>query len=656
MSVRRGVVTVSAALGLVVGSAGASGADWVEPRIEGGGPTAEFVGRVLVADQGIAGARVKVRVAPRNGKPGSVIGTGVTDADGRFAIAASKRGSGVLYLTSDGGQHPNGSAVPGSVRLATVIGDARPREVRVNELTTAASAVATAQFLRGGLLRGPSPGLSNAAAMTKNLVHPRTGRIAEVISSKPNGRKTDAMRTLNSLANIVGSCAVAQSACDDLLSAASGSKRRAPKDSWQAIADTIRFPSYRAKATFKVQGKNKTYAPRLDSAPKAWFVALKFVGNGRQFNGPGNIAIDADGNVWANNNYNTAADPKLICGGKQAFKLYPFRRGTPVVGYSGGGLDGAGFGIGIDTRSRIWVSNFGFYGKDCGSKPPANSISELRPNGTPVSGDQGYVGNYDQPQAINSDQNGNIWVANCTSGKVVRLPDGQNELAKVAPVTLDMAFDVKFTSARHAWVSSPGSNEVYGFDQDLNQVPGSPFRHESLRVPMGLGVDSRDNLWVANQGITAPPCGNSDPAESPLFGEFPGLRGKLTMRAADGTVLVAKGAGLTLPWGLAVDGNDNAWVANFSGQRLSAVCGVRAKTCQRGVTTGEGLSPKKKGYRFTGLQRNTGVAIDGSGNVWVTNNWKKKPIQIDPGGDGLVAFLGMAGPVRTPTIGPPQQP
>ena len=56
---------------------------------------------------------------------------------------------------------------------------------------------------------------------------------------------------------------------------------------------------------------------------------------------------------------------------------------------------------------------------------------------------------------------------------------------------------------------------------------------------------------------------------------------------------------------------------------LSAVCGVRAKTCQRGVTTGEGLSPKKKGYRFTGLQRNTGVAIDGSGNVWVANNWEE---------------------------------
>jgi len=56
---------------------------------------------------------------------------------------------------------------------------------------------------------------------------------------------------------------------------------------------------------------------------------------------------------------------------------------------------------------------------------------------------------------------------------------------------------------------------------------------------------------------------------------------------------------------------------------------------------------------FGGLQRNTGMGVDSSGNLWLTNNWKNKPVQINPGGNGLVVFIGLAGPVRTPSIGVP---
>ena len=48
----------------------------------------------------------------------------------------------------------------------------------------------------------------------------------------------------------------------------------------------------------------------------------------------------------------------------------------------------------------------------------------------------------------------------------------------------------------------------------------------------------------------------------------------------------------------------------------------------------------------------TGVSVDSSGNLWVANNWKT----LDPvaGGDGLVALIGAAVPVKTPLIGPPR--
>jgi len=50
------------------------------------------------------------------------------------------------------------------------------------------------------------------------------------------------------------------------------------------------------------------------------------------------------------------------------------------------------------------------------------------------------------------------------------------------------------------------------------------------------------------------------------------------------------------------------------------------------------------------------VQVDPSGNVWLTNNWIKVPVQTDPFGDGLVVYLGMAAPVKAPLIGTPQQP
>jgi hypothetical protein len=37
--------------------------------------------------------------------------------------------------------------------------------------------------------------------------------------------------------------------------------------------------------------------------PDACGIALKYVGNGSEFDGLGNMAIDKDGNIWITNNY-----------------------------------------------------------------------------------------------------------------------------------------------------------------------------------------------------------------------------------------------------------------------------------------------------------------------------------------------------------------
>ena len=40
-----------------------------------------------------------------------------------------------------------------------------------------------------------------------------------------------------------------------------------------------------------------------------------------------------------------------------------------------------------------------------------------------------------------------------------------------------------------------------------------------------------------------------------------------------------------------------------------------------------------------------GVAVDPSGNLWGTNNWKVVPPANNPGGDAIVIFVGIAAPL-----------
>jgi hypothetical protein len=68
---------------------------------------------------------------------------------------------------------------------------------------------------------------------------------------------------------------------------------------------------------------------------------------------------------------------------------------------------------------------------------------------------------------------------------------------------------------------------------------------------------------------------------------------------------------------------------------------------------GQAISPEGNGYMTDALDRNTGLAIDPSGNVWLANNWKKIPVQGNPGGNSVVVMVGAAGPLKTPLIGTP---
>jgi hypothetical protein len=150
------------------------------------------------------------------------------------------------------------------------------------------------------------------------------------------------------------------------------------------------------------------------------------------------------------------------------------------------------------------------------------------------------------------------------------------------------------------------------------------------------------------------------------------------------------GGGILGPWGLTVDSSDNVWIANFGPDeqiptkyRLSRLCGTdEPGKCPNAAKLGDPISPAT-GYTlpsagspvlladgqplyapfpvlsYKPLMRATATHVDMAGNVWITNNWKPSglnDIAFNPGGDGIVIFVGLAAPVRPDYTGQPKAP
>jgi hypothetical protein len=630
----------------------------------------------------------------------SAAGEATAAADGSFSVTVNEAvpDGGVMYLLShapaDAG-HPDAAVAT----LASVFAGGVPTSpVVVNERTTVAAAYAMAQFVSDSGIGGASPGLQNSAGMAANLADPVTGAVSQVLTSSPNGSETSTQAEFGSLTAALSTCVVnpfadpvryPDGSCSELLGIAAAAGSSAPVDTVRAFAEIARNPGADPARlyTLSQSGTLADSAPVLDRSPVAWTVALRFDGDGHSLAGPGNFAIDYQGNIWVINNYQYNADPHTpVCSSDELFEFSPTGGFTK---YTGGGLSGAGYGVDIDPHSgNIWVANYGFAaptpGCSAADQPPHNSASVFTAGGTALSPADGYTqGALNWPQGVAIDSNSSVWFANCNNGTVTVYPNGDPNAARTIPadqLNLSQPFDV-VDNGSSLFVSGIVNNAVDMLGYDGSVLSSSPGENAAFDHPMGLATDKSGNVWVSNSAVIALPCpiaptppGGSLPSDFQALlgstfdgqGVYTGTGpnpyiGSIAAITPNGSgVTQYHGGGVTVPWGIATDGNGNVWVANFAGERLSAFCGVNASTCPPGVQTGQPISPDITGYYFDGLVRNTGVAVDQSGNVWLANNWDEVPIQTNPGGHQIVAYLGLAAPVTIAapdgTIVPTQTP
>jgi len=429
--------------------------------------------------------------------------------------------------------------------------------------------------------------------------------------------------------------------------------------------------------------------PYLSFAPSAWVLPLKFSGGG--LSGGGKLMFDSQGNIWVADNFMAGAQNQDYFWRGGLSKFAP--DGTPlspvVTGFTGGGLLGPGFGLAIDAHDNLWTASFG-----------GNwTISLFDKSGKPLSPPEGY--NFDrkfgQLQGTIVTPGGDVWVADTTESQLVHIPKGDPAKGEVLchnpdidplknPCKLVLPFAFAIDQKDNIWVTNLLGDHVTRFSGN------DPTKAETFKTGFsgsGLAVDSLGNVWIANK------LGNSERGRLKMLEmafagtvnytgdpdhvarlthvltdamaeQTPGWEGgSLTVLHPDGTEASFSpiyGRGISGPWAVSVDGNDNIWVSNFTSSAAGIVhlCGFRPENCPPGMKTGDAISPPG-GYVGGGLQLQVDVGIGPAGDLWVTNNWQDhdvcygKPaefISTRCAGEGVVVFFGMAKPVRAPLIGP----
>jgi len=331
-----------------------------------------------------------------------LLGTGITEF-GFFSITFNlpSNDKAVLYATAQspvlGLSQQTNVLVSDSVRLATVLGrKSIESDIVINERTTVATAYAMAQFFNADGIDGPSPGLQNAADILTRLVELDTGNTTFFLNNIPNGSSTTTRDAFNSLANMLAACVRDENECDTLFELSTTPGGDEPGDTLIAALNIAHFPWQNVEDLFDFSLEEPVYGPSLGSTDDitAWIIAIRYVGNGMEFNGPGNTAFDAEGNAWIANNYVFKDNPlDFACGDDHVIRLTPTGEDAPGAPYQGGGLYGAGYGITLDTDNNVWIGNFAFQGQGCmlDQDARAHSVSKFSPQGVPISPDT--VGN-----------------------------------------------------------------------------------------------------------------------------------------------------------------------------------------------------------------------------------------------------------------------
>ena len=325
------------------------------------------------------------------------------------------------------------------------------------------------------------------------------------------------------------------------------------------------------------------------------------------------------------------------------------------LNYGGGGMN-LPSGLGIDSTGNVWVASY------------ANAATAFSNTGTPLF-PSGITGN----GLINSyglavDFNDNPWIPNEQSyypanggvGSVSVFNPAGAPVADYLNGGLNYPVAISVDPQGYSWVVDYGNSHITILKNDGTPVSGvSGYVTSQFSFPVAVAVDSKCYGYIGNQSsnnITrVPPDGSSftsfitgagpsglavDGSDNVWTANYYG--NSVGQLAPNGTIVSSgyTNAALNHPQGVAIDGAGNVWVANYRSTNIAELAGSASSSPGALLTPSTGLGADSN------LLEAFAIAIDAAGNVWVTSF----------GSNTLTEFVGLAAPVRTPLLGPAATP
>lgn len=338
------------------------------------------------------------------------------------------------------------------------------------------------------------------------------------------------------------------------------------------------------------------YQPILTAVPSDWTIAINYstsstcgTSSGSFINGPTDLNIDANGNVWVTNGQATTGN------------LAQFSpTGIPITcTFFSGGAQGGGV---VDDRSNVWT---GGSSNNIYRYNPVTLATLTFPTTAP-------------PLAIIADGSDNIYFSTAAGTSVYMITAAAITSTAVTPIQIS---SVVGTANRLFFDNSPGgalwATSGSTFVSRISTAgSGQNFLNGYITVPF---TTNGPTYGISTDGF------NTGTSANDVFISSQSPSNSVTKLTGNGTsYTVASGwptspgvAGVNSPTSLVIDGVQNSWIANNAVNTVSGNFGISET-----ATTPLSLSPD--GTSAGGFQKATpylgagrAVVVDQSGNVWV---------------------------------------
>jgi streptogramin lyase len=295
------------------------------------------------------------------------------------------------------------------------------------------------------------------------------------------------------------------------------------------------------------------------------------VGTAARFNHPFGLALDAAGNLYIADQGNSVIRKMDITGMVSTFA------GTAGLPGSINGTDTTAsfnkpFGVATDASGNIYVADAG--NNQVRKITPAGVVSKFAGTGAAGAANGTDTATFNSPLGVAVDGSGNVYVA-----------DYGNDLIR------------KISTA--GVISTLAGTGATGADNGAGTAA-------TFNLPESVAVDASGNVYVADNG-------NNLIRKITPAGVVSTLAGSGTVGSANGT---GTAASFNSPFGIAVDGTGNVYVADAGNNQIRKISAA-------GVVTTFAGSGAKGANNATGAAASfntpSGVAVDALGNVYVAD-------------------------------------